>query len=329
MNLRFFFIDNARFSQRVHITNNLYSFPTNLKEKYQELLSRDLTEAELSVAKEIVRQYREKRLKPYLYDYYTKVYHFSGIIKILSKIKKYILGKQYRIQSILDVIRFSTYVRNTRFKITKFIFKTNCLFKTYQPDYSDKYFYFPLHHQPEATIDLMGAFYSDQNIVVDAVSKSLPAGYYLYVKDHPSMFGLRPLRYYRDLMKFPRVKLIDTYADSYELTEHSAGVVAITGTAGWEAFILGKPFIVFGQIFYNCAGGNVHFVQSVYDLPSILKKAVESPHSDDEKILKFCLAYYKTTYPGIIYVPKLMPSMLSDETIGQLTDAIVKAYSEL
>jgi len=120
-----------------------------------------------------------------------------------------------------------------------------------------KYVYFPLHYQPEATTAPRAGFFADQQIIVDIVSRALPDGVYLVVKEHPAQllsqnWGIsgRYLGYWERINRHDNVILIDRHKDSRQLIKGSLGVVTATGTAGFEAILLGKPCFVFGQPWY-------------------------------------------------------------------------------
>lgn len=319
------YITNSRINNRIIVTNHLYMFPMEFEKKYNEYVNRELNENELKIAKEILAMYREKKIKPSFYKTYSTVSKFSGLLKIFKKIKKYYFGGLSKTYNLSDILKYSTYSRKLRFYYFKiFFFK---FFK--EPDIDDKYYYFPLNYQPEITVDLMAPYYIDQKIIIDFVTKSMPAGYYLYVKDHPHAYGLRPINYYKEISKNPRVKLIKTEVNSYDLFERSIGVIALTGTAGWEAILFGKPVIVFGQVFYKMAKGIVYSVNDIYKLPYILKEAIKNYSPGEDNILKLCYIYYNYTYPGIIGPPSDNPYILSDENIQNVVNALVTEYKKL
>ena len=57
-------------------------------------------------------------------------------------------------------------------------------------------------------------FYLNQISVIENLSKSIPVGYKIYVKEHPSMIGRRNRDYYNQIKILPNVKLIDPFIDS-------------------------------------------------------------------------------------------------------------------
>src|SRR3989344_4904107 len=128
------------------------------------------------------------------------------------------------------------------------------------PDLSQKFIYAPLNYQPERTTCPDGDMFADQILMVEILSTSLPKGWFVYVKEHPSQWWMRSgtnyssIRYkgyYERLAKIANVKLIPVHSKSSELIEKCQAVATVTGTAGWEALFRLKPALVFGYPWYR------------------------------------------------------------------------------
>jgi len=122
---------------------------------------------------------------------------------------------------------------------------------TKSPDYSRKFVYLPLHKSPEVTDMFYGDQYAHHESFVFNVAKKLPSDYCLYVKDHTSMIGIRPLSFYAKLKSFYNVEFMHPYVSTFDLAGHSAVTLAVTGTAGWESYLRNRPVVVLGNVFYN------------------------------------------------------------------------------
>lgn len=119
------------------------------------------------------------------------------------------------------------------------------------PREDEPFVFFPLHLQPEASTMLLAPLYLDQPSVVQKVAHSLPIEYKLYVKEHPSMIGRRPISYYEQFEDLSNVRLIHPRVDSHRLIQNSDLVTTITGTAGLEALFFKTPALTFGETHYN------------------------------------------------------------------------------
>ena len=57
-----------------------------------------------------------------------------------------------------------------------------------KPCYDDKFFLFPLHYEKDAQITFKEPLIHQVELIRD-VSRSMPSGYFLYVKPHPHYLG--------------------------------------------------------------------------------------------------------------------------------------------
>ena len=127
-----------------------------------------------------------------------------------------------------------------------------------EPDYSRKFFYLPLHYTPEVTDMFYGSEYSHHEGFVMNLAKRLPSDCCLYVKDHTSMVGLRTLSFYSRLKKQYNIEMINPNVSTFDLLGKCEAVVTVTGTAGWEGYLMNKPVVVLGDVFYNFLPGVLH-----------------------------------------------------------------------
>jgi hypothetical protein len=148
-----------------------------------------------------------------------------------------------------------------------------------KPDFQsppgDDFVYFPLHSEPETAIALNAPHISSQIELAAAVSRLLPRGLTLIVKDHPRMWGLRPKRDLQELAdRCPNIRLAHPLDDSNRFTRAAKVVFVIAGTAGLEAQIMGVPVIAFGACHFQILPG-VQRCLSLSNLPSLVNQALE------------------------------------------------------
>ena len=131
------------------------------------------------------------------------------------------------------------------------------------PDFSRKFVYVPLQFQPERSTLALGDVFVDQLLMLENLSASLPAGFFAYVKEHPTQWWRRGMNYgpyrpkgfYRRIASLKNVTVVPIGTDNYELINRSQALVTVTGTPGWEAVVRGKPTVVFGYPWYmDCPG---------------------------------------------------------------------------
>lgn len=167
-------------------------------------------------------------------------------------------------------------------------------------DASDTYVYFPLHLIPESTTLLKSPFFPNEIAVIEAVSKSLPMGWKLYVKEHGSMVGERPIKFYKAIKRLTNVKLVrmDAYDDPKPWIENSAGVITLSGSSAFEAAMMGKPSLMFGNTLFEVIDG-VDKVCSFSELPEKIGK-MKSAMADNTKS---CAGYLQAVCELGKYIP--------------------------
>ena len=153
-----------------------------------------------------------------------------------------------------------------------------------------KYVYMPLHLIPESTTFSVSPMYVNELTIIEAVSKSLPAGWWLYVKEHQAMVGERGVDFYEKVNKLPNVKMVQLnyYQDPKPWITKSQGVVTISGTSAYEAALLGKHSIVFADTSFSLIDG-IERVNSFEELPKALARFTEPLNNE-----KSCATYIET-----------------------------------
>lgn len=159
------------------------------------------------------------------------------------------------------------------------------------------YVFIGLHLQPEASIDVLAHFFSNQVRVVELISRSLPPTHSLLVKLHKSDVPNYSSEHLARFSRFPGVKLVSPYADTLELIKKADCVLAIQGTIGLEGALLGRPVIMFGDS-PTLAFPSVSAFGKTTDLPQLLRaKFAEKPPQRD-RIVEAFAAYLAPFYPA-------------------------------
>lgn len=118
------------------------------------------------------------------------------------------------------------------------------------PKLNKKYIYVALHFQHEATTCPLGGVFVNQHLMLDILSNiDIP----IYVKEHPRISSNRNIDYYNRILKLKNTCLIPIDFDNDSLIENAFAIATVTGTAGWEATLKGKPCLAFGNIHYQYA----------------------------------------------------------------------------
>jgi hypothetical protein len=136
------------------------------------------------------------------------------------------------------------------------------------------YVIFYLHYQPERTTLPEGYDFADQFYAIDLLSRMLPEGIKLLVKEHPSMFTVtsnvkaRNLYNYKQILKLDNVILCPMDEDNFKLIDNAKAISTITGNVALEAYIRKTPVILFGRSLLNLKG--VHIVDNICQLENFI-----------------------------------------------------------
>ena len=155
--------------------------------------------------------------------------------------------------------------------------------------------YFPLHQEVERALLLGAPFHTNQLENIKNVSKSLPIGYKLIVKEHPNMKyrGWRSIGEMKQIMSIPNVEFVHPSTNNLDLIKKSQLVFTINGSASVEAAMYGKPSIILANT-GPFELPSMHKVSSWDDLPFSIRKYLNEKVKNDD-ILRFVNAVEKNS----------------------------------
>ena len=149
---------------------------------------------------------------------------------------------------------------------------------------------FFLNFQPENTSCPLGGFFTNQHLAVSLISNYLPPEMDILIREHPAQRNPSvPYRYIgRDYLYYERMKSIGDIhfltmkSNQFELIKESSVVATISGTVAWEAVLMGKPVLFFGNVWYqDCPG--VYLIKTTEDLKEFFANLANfTPISRDE-----------------------------------------------
>ena len=155
-------------------------------------------------------------------------------------------------------------------------------------DDSVPFVYFPLHQMPERELLIASPFNTNQIEIIKHISKSLPIGYRLYVKEHPTQVTRewRDISFYKEVLSIPNVQFLHYSVKSEYVLKKCSLVITIHGAAGLEAAIHKKPSIIFSDFSYSILPC-VHKLQSIEELPNVIRSSLRTKvsASDVDKFL--------------------------------------------
>lgn len=193
------------------------------------------------------------------------------------------------------------------------------------------YVFFPLATEPETALQVLSPEYFFQLESIAAVSRDLPAGVLLAVKEHFAAAGRRPNDFYGQIRDFKNVALINMAELGLEAVRRAAAVVTITGTSGFEGAALGRPVIAFGR--HNLYGflPHVTVVRTLDELRPALQAAL-SGNFDHEQARangsRFLRAIVDTSFDLLDFQP-INPTIIQDAAAESAYQALLSSCNHL
>ena len=159
-------------------------------------------------------------------------------------------------------------------------------------DFDQPYIFAALQCEPERQTCPCGGVYRSQDLMIDALSKTVPRGWTIYVKEHVSQFKSyqyaelsRSNEYYQRLADMPNVRLVPLDVTSFELIDGAKASATVSGTVAWESVVRGRPSMLFGHGWYGDCPGVFRTnslaslndaIQAIHDGFTVSKMDVES-----------------------------------------------------
>jgi len=282
MNVEIFLPINLHLKNRIHISNNLTS--KEISDEFIKLKKDN---------KNKIKKYDEKYLEKNEHTETLKIVsNFDSSIPTFSKKINYYIKR-------MSIEREPTYnnLGKTKIKLLKnriknhFIIKKRVKFldnsatKIIKPE---KFFYFPLQSEPEATILALSPFFSNQITLIETIAKAIPIDSVLYVKEHPIQKEKlwRSIEDYKKIIDIPNVKLIHPSINSLKLVKESQGIISISGTTGFEGLFYKKPVIIFGNEHYDQIS-MVTKIKKISNLSQEIKNAITNFKFNEDELNLF------------------------------------------
>lgn len=179
---------------------------------------------------------------------------------------------------------------------------------------------YPLHQEPEATLNYMSEFFSSQVATIENILKCLSPHQTLVVKEHPVDKGalLRPK--FQDIRaRYSNLAFLPAEVHSREVLARCERVVTLTSSVGWEAACIGKCVCVMGEIYWDSVPG-VWRIETWPELRDAMRTPVEQierVHPDDAR--RFVASLAEFSHEGR---PLPNPKLYDADNIALVCEAI-------
>jgi hypothetical protein len=134
------------------------------------------------------------------------------------------------------------------------------------------------------------------------------------------MLGRRPPGFYRRLAAIPKVTLVSPRASSFGLIKAAKLTVTITGTAGLEAVLLGRPALFLGPSPIQLVKRGFVVCGDLASLSADIERALAMPPLDDASAYRFIAAL---TAQGVDFPAELLwggPGVVTQERVAAHAD---------
>ncbi|MEW5725210.1 MAG: hypothetical protein AB1896_19005, partial [Thermodesulfobacteriota bacterium] len=186
-----------------------------------------------------------------------------------------------------------------------------------------------LQCEPERQTCPVGGIFGHQHLMVDLLSRTVPEGWMVYVKEHVSQFKAyqlaeraRSREFYDYLLSRPNVRLVPLDTVSFDLIDRALASATISGTVGWESLARGKPALLFGNSWYmDCRG--VFKIRDRRDLAAALRQIQNGYRVQEDWVQTFAAAVEKVSTIG--YIDKIYDkaSFVSpEENVANLAESL-------
>lgn len=296
LGIKFIKLTHSRVSNRVIIDTDPRDNMERVKEYYLNS-SVTLSKESLQFAKDYLYKFREKQHQPDYQILQNKIYldktKFSYKAKLFAKRAKGSINRS-------NEFFHTSYLGNVSYEsnVTKGIkeFWSNKPFFNKENLIDKPFFFYPLHVDPEASTMVISAYQTNQLAALEAIAKSKPIDHIVIVKEHVTMIGRRPNGYYEKINNLPGVYMVDPTEPAPQFINKSKAIITLTGTAGFEAIMLGKPAIFLGNFIYKFINQGFVLTNNLSELPDILTNLESIKPANDECLIKLLAAIYEVSF---------------------------------
>ena len=158
-------------------------------------------------------------------------------------------------------------------------------------DLTVPYIFAALQCEPERQTCPVGGLFGNQYLMIDLLSKLVPDGWKIYVKEHVSQFKdyqaverAKSNEFYNMIASLPNVAIVPLTYNAFELIDNAKASATVSGTVGWESVVRGKPALLFGYSWYrDCKG--VFITHTIEDCKKAIQKIKNGykPNKDEVK----------------------------------------------
>lgn len=155
----------------------------------------------------------------------------------------------------------------------------------------ENFVYFPLLTEPEIALHGIANDFFFQLSAINIISRDLPSNYRLIVKEHLLAVGRRPDQFYEQIKSLNNVLIADPLDFGLDYIKHAKIVACITGTAAWEAAVMGVPVITFSKNNIINKINHVYLASNFSETDQLILKIIKKNYPNKKSINDGALLY--------------------------------------
>ena len=293
---------SARLSNRLLLNN---SWDVSFKDVFKDFEKFKPNSYSIDFSKKYLENFRNEVIRPAHSDFKNDP-HFSPynqfkrqLIKLIKLPKKVVMTYFRNLNKLNPNVYRTLDNIKARQVFLNFFAECYCLLSLKLMKFDNinkigKFAYFPLHVQPEISTNLLAPLFTNQFELIRQIAISLPHGITLVVKEHPLMIGRRKKKYYEKIQSLPNVKIINHDVETNEIinNKNCELVTVISGTAGFEAALLGKKVIQFSDTYLKLLPN----VSVLTDLTKFTGEYKKIGKFDEEKTILMLAKLYENSF---------------------------------
>jgi hypothetical protein len=156
------------------------------------------------------------------------------------------------------------------------------LYDCFDPD--KPYLFLGFHLNQESTMGLRSMPYVNQTALIEMLSRVLPYGYTLYVREHPHWPKTYPYSFLKKCKAYPNVRLLSPNISIHDILKGSRGVIVYNSNTGVEALMHGKPVLSFASnVYYKLHPAVIHCT-NLYGLGKKLSQLINIKVDRDDTL---------------------------------------------
>lgn len=163
-------------------------------------------------------------------------------------------------------------------------------------------FFYPLHSCHDAALTVRAPRFVDQRHIVEHLSRAIPPGALLYVKEHPLAVGRYLWSDLAAMFRLPNVRVLQPRLPTWEIARAVRAVVVVNSNAGFEALCAGASVVTMARPYFAGYGATID-IDDVAAAASALGQAAQRG-SDKNQVRHLAARIYDATLPGALINPR-------------------------